>query len=282
MQSGFEFRGLHCLPSPTEAQAYWFWPKQPDLRRDPTGRPMLTMVDLGASGYLVFTATWDASASHVEALRRELAMRHHEPDVGRIRLSFAPMASPRCHALIGDGGGSFQAVATSTTSGVPPYDAAFNLFLQNERLTQAKAGLRGERGFLGIEYLAELLMPVGAKAAFHALAGDLLPWLRSHATGSQDIPRLLEQAVECGLAAVTIDVPDHQAGQLAGELYDRVLAEAGRVLPRWLEQAGPGDIHVAVTLDRNASEPVRAFTDVAGLVSTESVRFVTGGRDAAD
>jgi hypothetical protein len=282
MRSSFDLRGLHCFASPTEAHSYYFWPKHPNLQRDANHRPMFTMVDLGVSGYLLFTATWAASESDLDTLRSELAIRNHEPDVDSIRLAFAPVTSPQCNALMGDGSGAFQTVATNKTSGVPPYDAVFNLFLQDERLMQAKAGLRGERGFLGIEYLADLLVPISAKAIFRSVASDLVPWLRSQSTGSDDIAHLLEQAVERGLAAVTIEVPDQQASGLAIELYNRVLAQAARVLPRWLEQDGQGDIHVAVTLERNGIEPIRAFADIAGIVSTESVRRVTGGQDAAN
>jgi hypothetical protein len=278
----FEFRDLRCFASPLDGKSYYFLPKTPDLVRDADRQPMLTFFDVGPSGYLIFTAHWDAPEGDLDALRHELALSTSEPDPARIRLSFAPVRSPRCQVLIGDGTGSYQALATSTTSGVPPYDAVFNLVLQNEHLLWARAGLRGEPGFLGIEYRAELDSPVTAGATLRARAEELLPWLSSHGGGSPDLLALLEQAVELGLATVQVEVPDQHASRLTGDLYDRVLAQAARMLPRWTDQSGAGDVEVSATIEQTMSEPVRAFADVGAIVSEESVRPVSGGHHAAN
>lgn len=282
VQTSFDIGSLRCFASPFEEKSYYFLPKKPDLVRDSNGQPLLTLIDVGASGYLVLAARWEASASNVEELRHEVASRTLEPDAALIRLSFAPVLSTQCRLLSGDGSGVFHPLATNTTSGMPPYDAVFNLVLQHEHLAQAKAGLSGERGFLGIEYLADLQSPVTANATFHALTQDLLPWLRSHSTESREMPSLLDQAVELGLATVRIEVPDDHAGRLTSELYDRVLAQAAQMLPRWIEQSGTGDIHVSATIEQTLSEPIRAFADVGAIVSEESVRSVSGGHDAAN
>jgi hypothetical protein len=278
----FDSRNLRCFASPLDGKSYHFLPKIPDLARDSDRQPMLTFFDVGASGYLLLTARWDAPEGDLDALRHELALRISEPDAAGIRLSFAPVRSPRCQVLIGDGSGSYQSLAISTTSGLPPYDAVFNLVLQNEHLLWAKAGLRGEPGFLGIEYLAELESPVSASATFHALAVELLPWLRSQGEDAPDMLLLLEQAVAQGLATVQVDVPDQHASRLTGELYDRVLAQAARMLPRWTDQSGAGEIQVSATIEQTMSEPVRAFADVGAIVSEESVRTVSGGHHAAN
>jgi hypothetical protein len=277
MQSSFDFRGIRCFPSPSDVRFCYFLPKKPGLQSDANGRPILTMVELGPSAYLLFAAKWAASQGDLDALRNELAIQNREPEVDRIKLSFAPITAASCNALIGDGSGAFETVASSSTSGFPPYDAAFNLFLENDRIANAKAGLRGKHGFLGIEYLAELLVPVNATAIFHARANDLVPWVQSQGAGSQDLPQLLGEAVECRLAEVLIDMPDPADSQLAIELYDRVLAQAAQVLKRWIEQGESGDIHVSVTLKRDGREPVRAFADIGAIVSTESVQEMTGG-----
>jgi hypothetical protein len=271
MQSSFDFRGLRCFIRAGDANHYDFLPLEPDLRRDSMRKPLLTMIGMGDTGYLLFTATWSAPDSDVDALRTELALRSQEPDTSRIVLSFAPVVSTQCSALIGDGSGAFQTLATSTTSGIPPYDAVFNLWLQNERLTQAQAGLRGELGFLGIEYVASLPTSVTAQATFRSLTSELLPWLKSHDCDSRKMSELLEQAVADGLASIVIDVPDPHLSELAIELHDRVIARAAQLLPRWIEQDGSGDIQVSVTLEQDVREPVRAFADIGAIVSATSV-----------
>ena len=274
----FDFRGLRYFPSADDAS--YFLPRQPGLQSDTDGRPMLTMVDLGASAYLLFTGRWAASEHDLSALRSEIAIRDHEP-VDQIKLSYAPITSPRCNALIGDGGGSFQTIATSKTSGVPPYDAVFNLFLENDRLAHAKAGLRGEQGFLGIEYLAELPVPMKATATLRARAHHLLPWLRARCGSAHDLSQLLIEAVEAQVAEVVIDTLDLPDSELTVELYNKVIAQAAQMLSRWIDQDAPGDINVAVTIDKNVNEPVRAFADIGAIVSTASTQAIRGGENAA-
>lgn len=276
----FDFRGLRFFSSADDATAGYFLPREPSLQSDAGGRPMLTMVDLGASAYLLFTSRWVASEQDLGALRSEIANRDHEP-VDLIKLSYAPITSPRCNALIGDGSGSFQTIATSNTSGVPPYDAVFNLFLANDRLAQAKASLRGEQGFLGIEYLAELPVPIKATATLRARAHRLLPWLRARSGNSHDFSQLLTEAVEAQVAEVIIDRLETPDSELTVEIYNKVIAQAAQMLPRWIDQDAPGDINVAVTIEKNVNEPVRAFADIGAIVSTDSTHATTGGENAA-
>jgi hypothetical protein len=277
----FDFRGLRYFPSADDVTACYFLPRQPGLQSDADGRPMLTMVDLGASAYLLFTGRWAASEIDLNDLRSELAARDCEL-VDLVKLSYAPITSPRCNVLIGDGGGSFQTIATSNTSGFPPYDAAFNLFLENDRLAHAKAGLRGEQGFLGIEYQAELPVPIKATATLRARAHHLLPWLRAHSASSNDPSRLLEDAVEAQVAEIVLDMVDLPGTELTVELYNKVIAEAAQMLSRWIEQDAPGDIHVAVTVEQNIHEPVRAFADIGAIVSTDLPQATRGGENAAN
>jgi hypothetical protein len=279
MQASFDFRGLRCFASPNDAGMWRYLPRRPDLQRGADGRPLLTMIDMGTAGYLLFTARWAAPPEDLEALRRELAAREGP---GRATLSFAPVSSLRCNALIGDGSGAYRTVATSGTSGIPPYDAAFNLFLEDDRLAHAKAALRGERGYLGIEYLADLRMPVSAKATFHARAMDLLAALQGSGADASRLRELLERAVQTGAAVVTIDAPDPHASELAAELYDRVLARAAELLPPLLRQGAPGDIDITAALDKEVPQPTCAFADVGALISARALESDIGGQDAAD
>jgi len=233
---------------------------------------MLTMVDVGASSVVMFTATWSASEPSVDALGREIASGYGEADAGRIKLSFAPMTPPKCHALLGDGTGSFETIATSLTSGVPPYDALFNLSLQGVRPTQVRSAMRGERGHLAIEYVADLLIPSIATATLRSHAAALLPWLRARRSRGESIRGLLDEAIESGLATVTVDAADHPDGEVATELYERVLTEVTQLASRWIAEGGSGDIEVGAALERDVREPVRAFADIGGIVASGSTR----------
>jgi hypothetical protein len=277
MASSFDFRGLHCFAPATEEGAWSFLPAAPDLQRGGDGQPMFTLVDLGPSAYLLFTASWGAPADDVQALREEIAARQRGRDADPVRLAYAPLAATQCNVLVGDGSGGFSAVATSATSCMPPYDAVFNLFLQEDRLAHARAGLRGERGHLAIEYLAQLRMPVSARATFRATAERLAPFLRARDGAEGDLERQLEQAIASGAATIVVDAPNPCASALALDLYHRVLARAAERVAD-----ASGDLQITVTLEQEVSVPTRAFADVGTLVSAEAQGSLIGGHHAAD
>lgn len=268
--ASFTFQQLRCFADPSDPRSYYFVPLTADLQRDSRQRPMITMLDTGSSGYVMFTATWAAPAATVDALRREIAAGHHDPDASRIRLSFAPVSSPQCHALLGDGTGSLQTIATSATSRMPPYDALFNVPIHQDRMAQVRSAMRGEAGFLAIEYVAELRVPASGTARFHADAAELIPWLRREQGSGKSMRALLEEAVELDLASVAVSVPERQ-GELAVELFDRVVAQAAQAAPRWMAEGGAGSLDVEAIVDRGSPEPIRACADIGRIVAGGSV-----------
>jgi hypothetical protein len=282
MTAQFDFRGFRCVASPDDARSWEYLPYCADLRRDADDAPMLTIVELDSSAYLLFTAMWGACDNDLNALRCEIALRIGEPEPNVLRLSFAPITPPMCSALIGDGSGNFETVAKSTTAGMPPYDAVFNLSLRNERLVHVRAGLGGQAGFLAVEYRADLQLPVRAKATFRQVSIDLLSWIRSQQGSGRSLHQLLDEAVERGLASVEVDGSVDQVGQITAGLYDRVIDQVARSLPRWLAQDMASDINVAVTLDQHVNQPIRAFADIGTIVAVKSAQALSGGEDVAN
>jgi hypothetical protein len=262
----FDFRGLRCLPSRLDPYAWFVVPRTADIERDESGRPQLTMIDLGSSGYLIFTARWAASASDLDALKAELAASSGPEAAGRITLSFAPIRSPRCDVLLGDPGGAHEVIASSSTSGYPPFNAAFNIPVEGDRLAAVKAAMDGRRDVLRAEYRAELPAPTNATARFQSTTGDFLPWLRS-GSRQADLRTLLEEAIRSGRAEIQIDMTQPGAGGLVDELYERALARAEQMLPRWLAGEGSGDVRIEVAVERLASEPVRAGVDIGEIAA---------------
>jgi len=241
------------------------------------------VVEAGEVVYLLFAATWSAPDADLEALRQELAVRLDEPSPAAIRLSFAQVTEPRCAVLAGDGGGSFETVATSMTSGVPPYDSVFNLALSGDRL--AVVGARaGRPDLLALEYTAGLSATVGGTATLTAETDRLAAWLAARPEAPNPVT-VLDEAVRAGLAVVTVvtvDGAEPHLGALTTTLYDRVLAEAARALPNWLDHQVPGDLRASVSLEQLVEEPVRAFADIGSVVAGASTRAAPGGLHAAD
>ena len=270
--STFRFRDLHCFADAADPRSYYFLPLAADLQRDSAQRPLINLLDTGASGYVMFTATWAPRAETIDALRQEIASGHHAGSSAHIRVSFAPIASPRCDALLGDGAGTFQVIASNDTSRVPPFDALFNLAVAPDRMPQVRSAMRGEPGFLAVEYVAEVRVPVTGSATFTADAGELVPWLRHERGRGASVRALLEQAVELGLARVRANVPERLGGNTAVELFDRVLSEAAQAAPRWMASGGAGSIEVEAVVERGTPETVRAFADIGRIVASGSVR----------
>lgn len=270
--ASFTFQDLRCFADPADPRSYYFLPLTADLQRDSNRRPLITMLDTGASGYVMFTATWTAPPDRVDALRREIAAGHHVPDASHIRLAFAPITSPQCHALLGDGAGAFQTIATSDTSRMPPYDALFNVPVPQERMAQVRSAVRGEPGFLAIEYVAELRVPASGSATFRADAADLIPWLRSERAGGKSLRALLEEAVELDLASVSLIVSERLGADVAVELFDRVVTQAAQAAPRWMADSAAGSLEVEAIVDRGSPEPIRAFADIGRIAASAAGR----------
>jgi hypothetical protein len=266
MPDTFDFHDLRCFASAKDASTWHFMPRHPDVQRGNDGRALLTLIDMGATAYLLFTATWGASQQDLQDLRREIASRTPGVRAERVELAFAPVASVHCNVLMGDGRGSFDNVASSKTSGYPPYDAAFNVYLQGERLAHAKAALQGEAGRLALEYCAELRTPVSARAQLTAHGPALVAALAGAADRAA-LRQALDRAVESGIARVVIDGADPGAATLAAELYDRVLDRAAEMLPRLMRQGVPDEVRLAVALEQEIGQATSAFADVGTLLA---------------
>jgi hypothetical protein len=275
-----DFHGIRYARSLLDPSTWEYLPRSATLRRDPAGRPSLTLIDLDTSGYLLLTATWGAPEDELAALRTEIATQNAVPSPDLVRLAFASVASPRCEALVGDGTGGFGVVASSATSGNPPYDALFNLTLREDQLAAARAATHGEQGRLAVEYQALLPAQVQATATFTAAGVALGDWIAAHG-GGPDLIGLLDTAVQEGVARVRLDACEGDPGLITTDLYARLLDEVARTLSRH-DLAVLGDVTVTVTLDKRVTEPVTAFTDIGSIIAAEPGQAPSGGHHAAD
>lgn len=277
--NSFEFEGLLCFAKQSARHSYYFAPLHADLDRDANGRPMFSVIAIGTSGYLMFTAVWRAADKILEALRNEIARRNDISDPLTIELAFAPVHMARCDLLLGDGSGQFQAIATSSTSGVPPYSALFNLTLTEEQFAGAAAALNGRAGYLAIEYDASVITPVTASGRLVPQSVRFVPWLREFSSAGQaGFRSAIEEAIEDGLAAIQLSLPDDPSGQLVAVLYDRVLTRATELLPKLIEtwdEDTHTDLDVSVTLVEEVSQPFRPRADLSSLgLDPDRITFV--------
>lgn len=178
------------LVAPADEPASWYYrAKAPALASDNQGRAQFSLVAVGAMAMLSLTAIWGVGAERLDALRAELAARSQlAPE--QVRLYPAPVEVGDAVLLIGDGQGGYLQLASSRSSGAPPYHAAFSAMLAGEQLDKARKALSGQRGWLTIRYLIADLAPAQREST-----------VSSSETGEYEL-RVRSDAGEAGSSAV--------------------------------------------------------------------------------
>jgi hypothetical protein len=264
--TGFEFQGLWCFAQRSEQHAYYVVPVDADLDRDGHGRPLFNLIVAGSTRYAMFTAVWRAVDTTLSALREEIARREEIADPSTIILSFAPVHTVKCDLLLGDGSGELQTIATSSTSGMPPYGALFNLNLTPEQFAGVAAAAHGRTGHLLIEYTAAVAVPISVRGRLIPLSDAFVPWLREYVSvGRAGFRAAIEEAIRDALATIHLDTP-HPSGTLVADVYERVLTRATYLLPRLIEASREDatvSFEVAVEFNAEIDEICRPQLDLA-------------------
>lgn len=251
--------GVSCF-GPDKHGVWRYLPESADVVRDSAGCPMVTLVDVEDDGFLMLTATWAASAHDLGALRATAA-RRSEADPTQIRVGFAPLTGVTCRLVV-DG----ITIEASETSGMPPYNALFNVHLRADPLVAVRAvlhdgsggGVHGVGHSVRVQYDAVLAVPQRGTATLTTLRGGLRSWL----AGRPLDRTALEQAVQIGVASIRIDSPAGEPGALLDNLYQRLIDEATRTLAQSNLAIGD-DVLVTATIERSLPHPVTAGADVA-------------------
>lgn len=139
------------LVAPDDGGGWRYRPRAPGLARGADGRAQFALVGAGAITMLALTASWGVPAATLDAVRAELAARAQVP-AAQLGLAPAPVEVGTVRLLLGDGAGGFEELAKAQSSGVPPYQAAFNVMLDAERAAKVRKALGGERGWLQLRY----------------------------------------------------------------------------------------------------------------------------------
>lgn len=155
---GSDFHGIHYYRSKVDQETFFFLPEGPTAQKDPRGKPTLSLIVSDQGAILQLGAQWAADDQLLLKLKEHLA-RHFHLDQSLIRLSPAPLSIEKVVLALGDGAGQFDELATSSSSGYPPYSAIFNVRLTAEQKAQAIAALNGRQGFLTVTYRGLLSTP---------------------------------------------------------------------------------------------------------------------------
>lgn len=158
------FEGLLYYQDRTDSERYFYLPPKPGPAADPQGRPMLSLIVSGETGFLQVDVCWQASSSLLDTLRQHIAQQHPELDPTLIRFCLAPIIVNQVELLLTSGGGD-MVLTTSGSSGVPPYNTFLSVALNLEQQNQVKAAVHGHLGILCVRYHISRLVSLDSTVA---------------------------------------------------------------------------------------------------------------------
>ncbi|MFI5959354.1 hypothetical protein [Cryptosporangium sp. NPDC051539] len=129
-------------PDPDEPDVWTYVPR-PLLDRTPDGAPAIGLIEAGTTGFLQVTARLGLPDERVDALLTGVRAVH--PEATAVR--GAPID---VHAVVveirSDHGSRWAELASSTSSGLPPWIAAMSAVLTADQTPAVKAALSGTHG----------------------------------------------------------------------------------------------------------------------------------------
>lgn len=144
-------RGVQLSPVAGQPHTWEYRALHPNIALTGDGRAQFTMIAAGSVTMLSLTTMWGVDADTLESVRADLATVDGCA-AAQVVLTPSPVEANAAALQFGDGQGAFATVATVTTSGAPPYHAAFNLMLDEQQAEKARSALAGKAGWLAVRY----------------------------------------------------------------------------------------------------------------------------------
>jgi len=146
------FDGVELTPVPDEPRAYFYRPVAAGIATDANGRKQMSLIEAGTVAMFSLTAMWGVEGSTLETVRGKLAAQLDLADANTLTLRPALVDVGEVELWLIDASGNLNPFLKTTSSGMPPYAAAFNTTLTTEQTPIIKRALKGERGLLRLRY----------------------------------------------------------------------------------------------------------------------------------
>jgi hypothetical protein len=163
------YKGVLYYKSEDKPDTFFYLPGDPVPERNSEGRPTLSLFVSDQGGMLQLGSKWTVETDTLESLR-DLIREEHELDPSLIMLSQVNASIDKVTLALGDGEKEFEDLATSASSGFPPYTALFNVQLTKEQKAPVMTSINGREKFLEVRYDIKLTFPVTAKVK---ISGDM-------------------------------------------------------------------------------------------------------------
>lgn len=142
-------------------------------QRDPQGEPTLSCLVAGGMTMLQLGVELQPDAAALERLRQHIAAQRGI-DAAQVQLTPAPVTIESVTLALADEHGAPQTLATSQSSGFPPYNAIFSVQLDDAQKSRALSAIGGQTGLLSITYR---MRP--DNGAVRTVATDIANWFTS-------------------------------------------------------------------------------------------------------
>ena len=244
-EMGFDVNGVRCYA--LGDGSFCCVPASPVPELDLSGRAALSLWLIPPKARLQLGAHWLLTPAEAEAVRAELAGRHHR-DPAEIQLTTAPLTVDSAALVLVDQDRVRHELATSASSGFGPYSAVFTVLLEDAATPLVSSAINGARGRLFVEYRARVAVSTPIKLA---AAGDVTAEVTASITplSREDAASVVRNALAANHLTVTRTGPAGIPEQVWSPLQDQLLAAVSEDLQR-LTAANPPAPHTQVSIVR--------------------------------
>jgi hypothetical protein len=227
-----EIDGVILYQAEDEPHTWLYLPGKPMPEMSGRGRPTLHLYVSPSGGILQLGAQWTVPPTTLDHLRSEIAQRSGQEEA-EIRLQAALAAVNQATVEIGDGKGSSSAVATSASSGFPPFSAIFRASLDIEKKNAVVASLNGRAGFLTVRYQVNATSKVSAHATMKGDVSRTSEALTPSASWEQIIA-WMNASVESGQISLTVEAIGNPGAALLSKAREMVVERFALALQKKL------------------------------------------------
>jgi hypothetical protein len=240
-ESGFpaciEIDGVTLYEEEGGSNTWRYIPGRPIPEIASNGRPTLHFYASTSGGILQLGAQWTVAPALLEKLKKEIAQRAGRAEA-EILLQPASASVKQVTVETGDGKGSMVVVATSSSSGFPPYNAIFRIPTDTAKRDAVVAALNGRSGFLAVRYYAGATLKVSARAV---LEGDVrqVPEKLTSSSTLEEIVNWINASVEEGRLKLTVKGVGGDDASLLSKAREMVIERFALALQTRLGHSDP-------------------------------------------
>jgi hypothetical protein len=152
----FDYAGIHCYRSPEDANTLLYIPGAPTPQHTSQNAPMISLLRFAPFAFLQISVQWEVLDEELDALRTALGHQYPQLDLATVRLAHAPVAVERVALELSAADGSLAELASTASSGMPPFTAIFSVQLTEPQQAAVASALNGRAGVLQVRYHATL------------------------------------------------------------------------------------------------------------------------------